>query len=115
MTKVPDLQKLLQITQEAVSSIYRDPVIANCLSFVLEEGGYDTKQHIVDDLEDESDCVIITNLSDLIQQHDAITYPWSSPTDEHTLYDLLCKIFNPALTKAQSQSGVVFLKEWVNC
>ena len=57
MQQQPDLQKLLQITNEAVLCIYHDPAIAKCLSYVLEEGGYDAEQHIVDDLEDESNCL----------------------------------------------------------
>ena len=103
MAEEPELQELLRIVTASVTAIFRDQTIAQCLSSVLEEEGYDTKARIIDDLEDEEDCLIITNLTAQIREHDEISYLWSSPKDEHTLYVLLCQIFKqPASSRSCS-------------
>eukprot|EP01084_Bolivina_argentea_P233952 393910_1 len=86
-------EDVLEIVKQAVSGIFEEDTIGNCVFDVLEEG-FEDEQEVLDDLEDFDQCTIIPDTCcGIMELKETIQYEWNEANDSQIMYQILQKIF----------------------
>eukprot|EP01084_Bolivina_argentea_P263079 445158_1 len=102
-----NVSELTEVVKKTIDKIYEIPTITDIVYNTIKKRNFEDADDLLDDIDDRNKSRLITQISQLIEANNSITYEWNDE-DNNNLYEILMKIYKDNINNLDKYDREIF-------